>query len=537
MDRWINDDQINRYLAFLNGVTAAARGTSNALYFSNTYLFTQAANAWKQHDDTKFHRMVRLVPNKDLNLSLFAQWALPVHLEGNHWIMLVVFLRAHVIVVYDSFDHNAATFTGGPVMCAVDVLRAMLITYGELYGIEMLSQYPWLTVHAPFVIPQQDFENCGIFMLVVAEIYARVSTSSIVHGIFIVDIEVERRRVLKNISRSRLVLDPHKIQWATKSPLVFEPRGVEGDSNARRGMDVNIIHDTLRGAPPAIVTNDHKRAWLASITRTKQQKNTLSHRDPIERNTISSDKADDVLWFLENVMQKIVQNVYLFLRTWKRGTPLRVVSWFADLPSDEDMFMERCILEAIFASNVGATKVHLSMVRCVDNEQALWHHLKSRKWLVPWSDYLYGAESSLSTPYNSADCYRNDALYELKNSFPPECLTIRVYASIHDFVEECETCHVFFAEASQMRSSQGNMVRMRILQPMRAVGASLHIHSNHDASRVELQILTHTENVPLDRRRRAADDPCNVDTCEALSRVLYPLYREEQVVRKQWMNL
>ncbi len=144
--------------------------------------------------DSYFNKlMIREDGTCDLRKSRFMNFVeadlliVPINCSGAHWVLMVGYLRAKRIVVYNSHCHGFAGYQ--------NELETYLNAVGKARGLEFL-QGPWEKTNViPPTIPfQPDGWNCGLFTIAAADCIARGRLPS---GYTVEDMPRMRREILR----------------------------------------------------------------------------------------------------------------------------------------------------------------------------------------------------------------------------------------------------------------------------------------------------------------------------------------------------
>ena len=149
--QWLNDNVINYYLNLLT------IGLNKSCYLFNTFF-------WLKMSDS--------VPSVDswfcnLNLFAFRFHLIPIHLNGNHWMLICVDTHRSKVTLFDSF---------------LGFHPSVLEKIKEFYNRHHFKTFGaflsdiWVFEHASSIPTQKNSFDCGVFVCKFAELYLREST-------------------------------------------------------------------------------------------------------------------------------------------------------------------------------------------------------------------------------------------------------------------------------------------------------------------------------------------------------------------------
>ena len=150
---WLNGPIIQYYLSML------AEGSST--YIFSTYFYTS-------YSDGGYSKVAKWTSKIDI--FSFDKLLVPVHL-GGHWVLVVVDNRRQTVIGYDSMGNDVRRWI-------MTVKRYLKDEYEERKGSDF---DPYTTIEAGSVPIQENYDDCGILLLLFAE--------RIIHDMDVADID------------------------------------------------------------------------------------------------------------------------------------------------------------------------------------------------------------------------------------------------------------------------------------------------------------------------------------------------------------
>ena len=150
--QWLNDNALNYYLNLLT------IGLNKSCYLFDTFFWVNLDKSISSVD-TWF---------LNVNICISRFHLIPIHHNGNHWMLACVDTHARKLTLFDSFHGSHPS---------------ILIKLKDFYNHHHIRCYQtalssqWVFNHTRSIPLQQNSHDCGVFLCKLAELYLRESTT------------------------------------------------------------------------------------------------------------------------------------------------------------------------------------------------------------------------------------------------------------------------------------------------------------------------------------------------------------------------
>jgi hypothetical protein len=165
---WLNDEVINFYMALIE----ARAGNKQVCCFS-TFFYQRLMPVEASPSSYRFSQVKRWMP-KDLksrglqSIFQFSQLFLPLHVDGTHWVLVVVLCRDKKFWYYDSLSDSGSVLSAVATQRLETVLLYLRDTFEQETGSRVgfcLADWTFEAYDGP---RQRNVVDCGIYILEVA---------------------------------------------------------------------------------------------------------------------------------------------------------------------------------------------------------------------------------------------------------------------------------------------------------------------------------------------------------------------------------
>jgi sentrin-specific protease 1 len=192
--KWLNDQVINFYFDLL---TARNQRMANAISpvetrITSCFYHTFFTPKFKQ--GYEYESVKRWSQKKGINIFAYEKVFVPVHVDDNHWCLLVINFKRKRIEYYNSLRSSTSTDGGHRIMqCMKRYIHDESMTYNQ----QEIDVLKWEKYIPPSLPQQKNKSDCGVFMCM----FANYSALGLDMAFTYQDMRYFRRRIALSIQK------------------------------------------------------------------------------------------------------------------------------------------------------------------------------------------------------------------------------------------------------------------------------------------------------------------------------------------------
>ena len=509
----IRIDVDNNYIELLNEITEQK---DKKIFCINTlFLSDFDFKLRKNYDLSRIY--------KKLSLKNLKKFIIPSHINGNHWIVFVIFIELHQIIVYNSLNKEAS-LDSWDLIPIVDLIRKFLIGYGRFFHISHFIDIPWIFYEIVYRKPQIDIINCAIFVLVNIEIQTEF-IDCVISKIKILNINNHRKRIHANINKKKIItsVNEKKLISNLDKPKKSQYLGCGQILNYISPIivDNNREHDILEVEYKIQLLKELEKIKNSDTLEIEEESDlqNLSYRDSIFIDQYIPKR-------IEFLMNHISNNIFNQKHISINDKIVEVIISF-NSENDNDFIIERNLCETI--QDLKFSRMRLFIIE--NNSFKLNDNIK--KFIVPSNDIFPFENINLKT------LGLKDALYCLLTSFPRKFLDIIIYKDLDGIYEDYDNGiildpYLFISDSISFKQKDLINIREKILR--NSSGLLIILNPINNWSRVNIQVskrlLSTTTsakkyeelNYQNNKKKKKFDNIYNLQTYDQISQTMYQLY-------------